>query len=329
MKSSLLALAICAGTLTAIAVAPEALASASAQRPEDVFGPRSKPVARPKKARSSVRKASVRKASTVATKPAVSGLTYSVRHSAAIELLLAGDKAAGTRALRELANDESASQVERDQVRLSLGRALYGNGDYTGAIEEYQKIARGSDSWFLALEERGWANLKIDRPEDSLSPLKTLMMPIFSERVASEPYFLMALTHLRVCDYTSVFKTIELFKQRFRSRIAEWESAQDSDPSAKERLAEVSETIQKMSLVEAEAIQRVYMPEEIKGHTGPERKFVRSRDEISFPRGPRDDKEAWLDEVDKVQVSVKGCPKSGAVGSGVAGGSIGKGGRAL
>ena len=324
-------------------------ATAQAISPEDAFAPSAQSRAARKPRKTKRAKAPVKKALVAtAAKPAAptsalvampvapsapapaamapsQGITYSVRHAAAIDLALAGDVRASINALRSMLADD-VSDAEKNPVRLTLGRVLYGVGDVKGAIAAYSQVTRGSDSWFLALEERAWANFRIDRPDEALASLKTLLLPVFKDRVEAEPYFLASLVYLRVCDYKSVFKTIRTFKERFRDRIKELEVAEGVDPSAKARLKEASETIQKLSLVEAEAIQRLYMPDEIKGHTGPARKIVKTRDEMKFPE--EDGNEVWLDEVDGKQVSVKGCPRPGT--SGVAGGATsGKGGRPL
>jgi tetratricopeptide (TPR) repeat protein len=363
MKASILALAIAASLAAQAGLG--SLALAQVYRPEEAFGPASGPASghgrgaahkarKVKKKKSDVAPKAAKSAPALApaapaaapaptmpvpapaaTMPAPAakapasrdsgGITYSTRHAAAIDLALSGDARGSIEALRGLLA-EDADSAQKNEVRLSLGRVLYGLGDVNGAIAAYAQVERGSESWYLALEERAWANLRIDRPEDALASIKTLLLPLFKDRVGPEPYFLGALIYLRICDYKSAFKTIRAFKEAFRDRVRDWEFAADSDPAARARLRVASETIQKLSLVEAEAIQRLYMPDEIKGHVGPERKITRARDEMKFPETTN--KELWLDEVDGKQVSVKGCPRPGTTG--VAGGSTsGRGGRDL
>ena len=339
MKTDILALTSrwTALVLAAALAAQAGISAASAQalKPEDAFGPSASAQARKRHARK--RPAKTPAAAPVQTKtveapkaghylqavpvesaPAAQpkstgGITFTTRRAAAIDLALAGDSRAAIQSLRAMVEEKEASEADRNAAYLTLGRVLYGAGDLTGSIDAYAKITRGSDVWFKGLEERGWANLKLDRPEEALSTVKTLMLPVFKDRVEAEPYFLASLIYLRVCDYKTIFKTIKTFKERFRPRIAEWEANESSDPEARAKLKDASDIIQKLSLVEAEAIQRVYMPDEIKGHSGPAQKITKGRDDLSFPES-KSGKEVWLDEVDRIKVSAKGCPRPGTAG---------------
>lgn len=230
-----------------------------------------------------------------------------VRHAQAIEIALAGDAKTAVRLLRSL-QSEKMSTDEKDRVNLSIGRVLYGTGDYIGAIESYMKVTAGSDSWFEALEERAWAHMQLNQPEEALAQLKTLLSPLFKDKASSEPYFLAALAHLRVCDYPALFKDLDLFKTRFRDRVKAWEASAGFDAQAATRVKAVSETIQKLNIVEAEAIQRLYMDEDLKKKRAAPPKIVKGSGQLSFP--VTDSDEVWLDEVDNYHVRVSGCPQS-------------------
>lgn len=192
---------------------------------------------------------------------------------------------------------------ERDRVNISLGRVYYQAKKYPEALQAYSRVRTGYPSWFESLEEKAWTYMQMGKPDEALASLKTVMSPIFKDRDHSEPYFLTALAQLRVCDYPAIFKTISIFKDRFRDRVKTWESSKTS--THKKYLTEVHETIQKLNLVEAEAIQWVYVADENSSprYAG---RISKSGDKLSFPH--TEDGEVWLDEIDNFRVSVRGCP---------------------
>lgn len=229
------------------------------------------------------------------------------RHAQALDLALAGDLKGAARVLRELLDGKSAAKIsaqEKDRVRLSLGRVLYQLKDFDEALEAYMAIKPGAPAWFEALEERAWTNMQLARPEEALSQLKTLLSPLFKDRVSAEPYFLASLAQLRVCDYSNLFKTVNQFKDRFRDKLKTWRSSSSSEAQAQIKLT--GEMIQKITLVEAEAIQRLYIDEDPKARSGDAPKVTKAPGQLSFPVTETD--EVWMDEVNNVRVSVKGCP---------------------
>lgn len=239
------------------------------------------------------------------------GTNYESRHVQALDLALTGDVKGSSKILRELA-DSKLPAGEKDRVLLSLGRVLYQGGDFAGAITAYDKISAGSDAWFSSLEERAWTYMRLDQADEALGQLKTLLSPVFKEKAGPEAYFLSAFAHLRVCDYPKLFKDLDLFKERFREKVKSWEAAQSFDPAAASRLKETRESITKLSLVEAEAIQRLYLDEELNKKKNAPPKITKQADELSFPVSENKngyDEEVWLDEVDKVRVRVSGCPQ--------------------
>jgi len=241
---------------------------------------------------------------------AASGASARETHLQAIEHALKGDTILALAVLKPLASAPMSAD-EHDRVLLTLARVQYQAGDDAAAIEAYSQIRKGGPAWLEALEERASAYMRLGRPQDALASLKTVLTPMFKDKILSEPYYLAALAQLRVCDFKAVFKTLALFKERFRDRVKEWDAAK-ADPVAQSRLVETRETIQKLNLLEAEAIQRLYIDESGKRLPGSPPKIVKGSDQLSFPMDPEtDSKEVWVDEVDDYRVSVKGCPTAG------------------
>ena len=237
-----------------------------------------------------------------AGKPSVEE-TAKAAHVRAIDRALAGDTRGALAILGPL-TEAKISADEKDRVYLSLGRIYYQAGDDNASIEFYDKVRKGSATWLEALEEKAWAQMRKGEPEKSLATLKTVLTPIFKDRVPSEPFFLASLGQLRVCDYPALFKTLDLFKDRFRGKIKGWESSIAYVDKA--RLKEARDTIQKINLVEAEAIQRLYMDESGKRLPGRVAKIERGSNELNFPEVSGE--EVWMDEIDSYRVKVKDCP---------------------
>lgn len=248
--------------------------------------------------------------SKVARKQMTTGEAHS-RHLSALEKAITGDNKKAILELKALSR-QALPEDELDRVYLSLARTQYQAGKYKDAIESYNKIRKASPAWLEALEERASAYMKLNQPQEALASLKTVLTPLFQDRILTEPYFLAALAQLRICDFKSVFKTIDLFKERFRERIQAWE-AEPGNPVAQARLHETRATIQKINLVEAEVIQRLYMDESGKRMAGSPPPITRGEDQLTFPIDPDvEAKEVWVDEVDSYRVSIKGCPTSPA-----------------
>lgn len=223
-------------------------------------------------------------------------------HSQALSQALKGDVKGGLRALRALAK-KSLPKGEADRVQMSIGRLSYELGDYGDALDAYDKVDKKGPSYLESLEESAWAEFRNDETPNALAKLKTVTSPAFKGQVRSEPFFLQGLAQLRVCDFKSVFKTLDLFKDRFSSDVKSLEAS--SLPSDKAKLKEIGNTVQKLNLVEAETIQRLYLDENGKKRSGSPAKIKKGSDQLSFPT--TEDEELWMDELEGFQVTTKGC----------------------
>ncbi|WP_413293950.1 hypothetical protein ACLSU7_02335 [Bdellovibrio sp. HCB185ZH] len=114
---------------------------------------------------------------------------------------------------------DSASDSKIKQ-KIQKARELFAAGKYSQALALYNEVPRGSDYWFQIVEEKGWAHFRQNDSEKALAQSKTLLSPQFAEVVNSEAYLLQSLAELKICDYKSVFKTTQMFKEKQRDRIA-------------------------------------------------------------------------------------------------------------
>ncbi|MEK7357685.1 MAG: hypothetical protein AAB250_14635 [Bdellovibrionota bacterium] len=231
-------------------------------------------------------------------------------HAHALDTAANGNLKAAIREMQlALSVSKDAPRAERDRVELSIGRLHYENGDFDKAVEAYGHVAKGGPSWLEALEEEAWAQFRRGQPHDSIARLKTVTSSAFVETTTSEPFFLLGLAQLRVCDYKAVFQTIEKFKERFIGKAKAYEAS--TKASEKTKLKEIGESVQKLNIVEAEAIQRLYLDENGKPRRGSAPSITKGSDQLSFPDDDTD--EVWMDEVDSYKVTLKGCVAPGPV----------------
>jgi len=221
-------------------------------------------------------------------------------HLKALKQAQAGDLKGAIRALQVLST-KKFDKTEKDRVFMTIGRLNYEIGNFDNAIAAYGKVTKTGPSWMESLEETAWAQFREGHPDETIAKLKTVINPVFKSETTSEAYFLLGLAQLRVCDFKSVFKTIDLFKKRFDGVAKDLEAKNPNDP----KLKEIGESVQKLNLVEAETIQRLYVDDNGKKRGGSVAKIERNSDQLSFPS--TEDDEFWLDEVDSYKVSLKGC----------------------
>lgn len=107
------------------------------------------------------------------------------------------------------------------KLKMRQARELFDQNQLDAASRLYYQIPKGSDLWLEAVEERAWVHFRKDEYEKAIAQTKTLLSPQFVGAVGSEAYFLQSLSKLRICDYSGVLETHQLFKQRQRQRIVD------------------------------------------------------------------------------------------------------------
>lgn len=276
--------------------------------------------------------------------------------------------------------DEKQDLIAKDRIELNLGRLFFAKKDFQGAIDHYQKVSRGSDFWFEALEEEAWSYIRLNQPDKATSKLTTLLSPVFQNAVGPETYYAANYNALKICDYSTVFKNGKLFKERQQVRIRSlealaksgvqellpqalagmvagkasysdygkeaavlprffWRDSELQDIAhliksktlsnnsetkineiknlekkfslkmqqmAQSELADYRRVIDKLQIIEAEVIQRLYLDPNLKAKRTEE--LVpppTNADVLTFPH----DEELWLDEIDSYQSRIKLCPQ--------------------
>ncbi len=111
--------------------------------------------------------------------------------------------------------------VSQDLMTMTAARLLFQNGFLDAASKYYEKITKSSDYWFDAQEEMAWSQVRKGEPQNAIAITKTLVAPAFQSQVGPEPFFLRALSQLKVCDYPAVVTTLNTYRERFKPRAAE------------------------------------------------------------------------------------------------------------
>lgn len=202
-------------------------------------------------------------------------------------------------------NSKKAKSKRLDEINLLRGRILFAMQEYGAAMQAYDLIDKKSKFWLPSVEERAWTKVYLGKVNEAIADSHTLMSPLFQDVASPEAFFLTAFVSHQVCDFTRVFKTVDDFKKISRDKIKSLE-ALSSDKKSSIDLAHYSDVIKRLQLIEADAIQRLYMDKNLKG----------KRMQVSAPSKPgaydlqfpyeKDD--VWIDEIDQLKVDAKRCP---------------------
>ena len=133
--------------------------------------------------------------------------------------------------------------ISQDLMNLTAARTLYKNGYLAQSLNYYKKVTKASDYWFEAMEEMGWTELRLGKPQNVLAYTQTLLNPVFSSDVGPETFYLASLGYLKICDYQGVSKTLKDFQIRFRARIKTLLGLRENPegPSVKKLFSELRE----------------------------------------------------------------------------------------
>lgn len=129
------------------------------------------------------------------------------------------DTGKAAQALANLMKQEKLP-VGVDLMDITAARMLYQNGYLDAAIKYYEKVPKSSDYWLEAQEEMGWAYLRKGQSQDTIAITQVLNHSSLVWMSGPEASFLRSLAQLKVCDYSGVVKTLQVFKDNFKARTA-------------------------------------------------------------------------------------------------------------
>ncbi|MEM7646169.1 MAG: hypothetical protein AAF203_04605, partial [Pseudomonadota bacterium] len=136
-------------------------------------------------------------------------------------LLMRDEIVKGAKLLKHLQGIKENNPISQNLMNLTAARMLYQKGFLTQAIRYYNKVDKGSDYWFEAFEEKGWAEIRLGKPQNTLAMTQTLLTPALSADVGPEPFYLASLANLKICDYLEVSKVLKEFRTRFQAKAGQ------------------------------------------------------------------------------------------------------------
>ncbi|MEZ4265162.1 MAG: tetratricopeptide repeat protein [Myxococcota bacterium] len=127
------------------------------------------------------------------------------------------DYGAATRefaALAALTDDGSGGEV-RDLAHVALGRLEMEAGDLLASVTSYQRVARHSPSYDVALYEMAWAYIKGEQYDKGLSTLDALLLTVKDPEMDVEAHSLRGQLNIYLNDYESAVESFETIVARF------------------------------------------------------------------------------------------------------------------
>lgn len=118
--------------------------------------------------------------------------------------------------VRAGARGSGDNEALRESANLNIARVLYETKRYKDAIQYYGQVSRESrDNWLEAIFESGWAFFLMQKHNNTLGNIHTILSPFFETRFFPESYILQAVTFLRLCRYDEVKRSLTNFKNRY------------------------------------------------------------------------------------------------------------------
>jgi hypothetical protein len=114
---------------------------------------------------------------------------------------------------------QNADHIGQDLIDLNIARLYFQMDDLDKSIATYDQVKKNSDLWLTAQEEKAHAYGRKKEYNKVISTLTTVTSSVFDGAVGPEPYFVEALTYLKICDYADIFKVSGQFKARFKPRL--------------------------------------------------------------------------------------------------------------
>lgn len=137
--------------------------------------------------------------------------------------------------------------IPLELMNLTAARMLYQNGYLDASAKYFEKIPKGSDYFFAALEEKSWAHVRKGEPQNAIAVTQTLVNPNLSGQIGPEAWMVRGLSQLKVCDYPAVLETLKNFPIEFKAKAVYLEkiSADAEDMFVKRALTEMASRVLK------------------------------------------------------------------------------------
>lgn len=110
---------------------------------------------------------------------------------------------------------ESVPSSVRPLVALSLARGLYGQGDYLGAIEAYDRVPNTSNALTGALIEKAWAYLMLEKYSEAIGAAANLIVGGLKGTFAPESFGIAVISLYETCNYVQAIDLIKAFRKSY------------------------------------------------------------------------------------------------------------------
>ena len=126
--------------------------------------------------------------------------------------------------------------VSQELMQITAARLLFQNGYFDSSIKLYEKVTPKSDYWPEAQEEIAWAYIRKGEPQNAMAITQSLVKPALGAQVSPESYFVHSLSQLKVCNYSGVATSLDLFSKNFKKRTVDLnELASNSEAPATQK----------------------------------------------------------------------------------------------
>jgi hypothetical protein len=127
----------------------------------------------------------------------------------------AGETDTAISLLKQVLQDETASDSLRNDARKTLARILYEVGNFDEADFLYQQIEMNIVEQSQNLLERAWVHYRMGNPERSMGLLYSFEAPSFRHSFTPEFFILKSFIYKDVCHYEKAMGVLEDFSDRY------------------------------------------------------------------------------------------------------------------
>ncbi len=118
-----------------------------------------------------------------------------------------------------------------DHARVMYARALFSNGQYDAAIEQYKLVSRNSNELANSLSELAWAYLQAGRYTEAIGTAITLQAGGLRHTFTPEAPMVMAMALNEICQYPESVRAINSFRRTYEKPFR-WLVAHQKDEAA-------------------------------------------------------------------------------------------------
>jgi len=115
--------------------------------------------------------------------------------------------------------NKAGNEALIDDVRWTLARLYYENGDYDLALEHYKRIKTPLVEQASFLLEQAWNVYQQGQTEKAMGYLYAFEAPSFKRFFSPEFYLLKSLIYKDVCHYDSALSVVDEFQQRYSQAL--------------------------------------------------------------------------------------------------------------